>query len=191
MVSAGKVIAVLDANVLYPAPLRDFLLRLAHTGIYIPKWSDDIHDEWMRNLLANRPDLKQAQLSRTRQFMEDAFEDANVKGYKNLIGQLQLPDKDDRHVLAAAIKAEAGIIVTFNKKDFPAKRLRSHDVAVQDPDEFILELLKTNAIKVLEALGALVNALKKPPQDQAQVLTTLENVGLLKSVATIRKLVAN
>ena len=182
-----EVIAVLDANVLYPAPLRDFLLRLAEADLFLPKWSDEIHDEWIRNLLKKRTDLKAAQLEKTRQAMDNAFADANVKGFKSLITELHLPDKDDRHVLAVAIKSEASIIVTFNKKDFPAKNVKPHSIEIRDPDEFVVSFLKSHLSKVIESFFRLVNALKKPPQTQDQVLTTLENCGLKESVAKIRK----
>lgn len=185
MSEVNKIIAVLDANVLYPAPLRDFLLRLAEAELYFPKWSEDIHYEWTRNLLKNRPDLKAVQLEKTCQAMDNAFEEANVKGYKTLITKLYLPDKDDRHVLAVAIKSEASIIVTFNKKDFPAKNVNLYSIEVKSPDEFIVALLKSNFSKVLDAFTRLVNALKKPPQTQNQVLSTLENCGLTESVAII------
>jgi hypothetical protein len=82
MGEVNRIVALLDANVLYPAPLRDFLLRLAEANLFLPKWSDEIHNEWTRNLLKNRPDLKAAQLEKTCQAMDNAFEEANVKGYK-------------------------------------------------------------------------------------------------------------
>lgn len=187
MSDSKSIVAVLDANVLYPAPLRDFLLRLAESGLYIPKWSDDIHEEWTRNLLINRGDLKRSQLERTRQFMDQAFDESNVKGYKSLIEGLHLPDKDDRHVLAVAIRSEADIIVTFNKKDFPGKALKSYGIDVQAPDEFVMNLLKINILRVLESLNRLVDALKNPPQTHEQVLKTLRNSGLVKSVAMLRR----
>lgn len=187
MSEVKKIIAVLDANVLYPAPLRDFLLRMAEADLFFPKWSDEIHDEWIRNLLKKRPDLKAVQLAKTRQAMDNAFEEANVKGFKNLIAELHLPDKDDRHVLAVAIKSGAGIIVTFNKKDFPVKSVKPHSIEVRDPDEFVVSFLKSNLSRVIKSFSRLVNALKKPPQTKDQVLTTLENCGLKESVAKIRK----
>lgn len=187
MIGSTRIIAVLDANILYPAPLRDFMLRLAEAELYTPKWSDDIHDEWTRNVLIDRPNLKPAQLARTRQFMDQAFEEANVKGYKSLIEELALPDKDDRHVLAVAIKSEAGVIITFNKKDFPAKSVKPYSINIQDPDEFVIHLMQSDLPKVLDAFYKLVNALKNPPQTRNQVLDTLEKCGLKKSVATIRE----
>ncbi|WP_343702571.1 PIN domain-containing protein [Chitinophaga sp.] len=185
MSDVKKFVAVLDANVLYPAPLRDFLLRLAETGLYIPKWSDEIHDEWIRNLLQKRPDLQEGQLNKARQAMDSAFPDSNVTGFKSLIAGLNLPDDNDRHVLAAAIKCEADAIITFNKKDFPSRSIRPLDLEIRNPDEFVVFLLKANRPKVLQALLRQVNALKTPPQSRQQVLSTLEKCGLVQSVCMI------
>lgn len=110
---------VYDACVLYPAPLRDLLMHLAVTDLYRAKWSDAIHDEWTRNVLRDRPDLKAEQLQRTRNLMNAHVLDSLVAGFEPLIPDITLPDPDDRHVLAAAIHCGADIIVTFNLKDFP------------------------------------------------------------------------
>jgi predicted nucleic acid-binding protein len=187
MSGANKIIAVLDANVLYPAPLRDFLLRLAEAELFTPRWSDEIHGEWTRNLLKNRPDIKAAQLERTCHAMDSAFEEANVKGYKNLIAELHLPDKDDRHVLAVAIRSGADFIITFNKKDFPPRSVKPYSIEIKNPDEFIVSFLKTSLSKVLESFAKLVNALKKPPLTHEQVLKALENCGLSETATLIRK----
>ena len=117
-----RFVVVFDACVLYPAPMRDILIRLATAGLFAAKWTDRIHDEWTRNLLAQRPDLADA-LERTRSLMDQAVPDCLVEGYESLIEGLSLPDPDDRHVLAAAIRAGAQTIVTINLKDFPALSL--------------------------------------------------------------------
>lgn len=96
-----------DASVLYPAPLRDLLMRLALTDVFRARWTADIHEEWMRNVLQSRPDLTREQLERTRALMDANVRDGVVKGYQSMIPRLQLPDPDDRHVLAAAIRAKA------------------------------------------------------------------------------------
>ena len=111
--------AVFDACVLYPAPIRDLLLRLAVTGLFRARWSERIHDEWIQAVLRNRQDLKREQLDRTRELMDQAVPDCLVSGYEGIEATLALPDPDDRHVLAAAIKCGAGTIVTYNLKDFP------------------------------------------------------------------------
>ena len=98
---------VYDACVLYPAPLRDFLVRLAVTGAFRARWTEAIHDEWVRNLLANRADLSREKLERTVALMNQAVPDCLVEGYELLIGGLDLPDPDDNHVLAAAIRCDA------------------------------------------------------------------------------------
>lgn len=103
-----------DVCVLYPAPLRDLLMHIAVTDLYRAKWTDAIHDEWTRNVLKDRPDLKPEQLQRTRDLMNALARDCLVTGYERLIDAVTLPDPDDRHVLAAAIRAGADIIVTFN-----------------------------------------------------------------------------
>ena len=112
---------IYDANVLYPAPLRDLLIRVAMAGLVRARWTDAIHEEWIRNLLRNRPDLGAEQLKRTRQLMDRAVPDCLVIGYEGLIDGLRLPDMDDRHVLAAAIHARATLILTLNVRDFPRR----------------------------------------------------------------------
>lgn len=125
--------AIYDANVLYPAPLRDFLMNLALTGIYRARWSAGIHDEWKRNLLLNRPDLTPEHVDRTSSLMDAAVPDALVTDYDSLVEGLDLPDEDDRHVLAAAIKCNASVIVTFNLKDFPKAVLGVFDIEPLHP----------------------------------------------------------
>ena len=98
-------------------------MHLALTDAYRARWSAQVHDEWKRNLLLNRPDLTRAQLDRTSSLMDRAVPDGLVTDYELLVDGLQLPDADDRHVLAAAIKCNASVIVTFNLKDFPKATL--------------------------------------------------------------------
>ena len=96
----NPVIAVYDANVLYPAPLRDLLIRLAQAGLVHARWTETIHDEWIRNVLANNQHVTAERLARTRSLMNEAVGDCLVTGYEDLIDALKLPDPDDRHVLA-------------------------------------------------------------------------------------------
>lgn len=117
------IIAIYDANILYPAPLRDLLIRIAQSGLVLARWSETIHDEWTRNVLKANPHLSAERLARTRSLMNKAVRDCLVTGHKKLIATLSLPDPEDRHVLAAAICAKASVIVTFNLKDFSAKTL--------------------------------------------------------------------
>lgn len=122
------IVALLDACVLYSAPLRDLLMRLAGRELYAPRWTEHIHDEWMENVLANRPELSRAKLERTRALMNTHAVGSLVEGYDSLIESLVLPDLDDRHVLVAAIKGKASIIVTYNLSDFPASALKPYSI---------------------------------------------------------------
>ncbi|WP_454150434.1 PIN domain-containing protein [Microbacterium lacticum] len=143
---------VYDANVLYPSTLRDVLIRVGLGRLAYPKWTERILDEVFRNLRANRPDLDPARLDRTRGLMNDAIRDVTVTGYEHLIDRLDLPDPDDRHVLAAAIHAEAQVIVTRNLRDFPTEKLRLWGVEAQHPDDFLAELHQDRP----DALGGIV-----------------------------------
>lgn len=147
----NEPIAVLDACVLYPAPLRDFLTHLTLLDAFGARRTEEIHDEWIGNLLANRPDLKLEQLERTRRLMNAHTRDAIVENYDNLIESLELPDPNDRHVLAAAIRAEASVIVTFNLRDFPAKNLAPFQIEAVHPGAFAASLIEADQAIVLAA----------------------------------------
>lgn len=90
MLYSSRFSAILDACVLYPAPIRDILLCMAEQGLYRPKWSALIQKEWKRNLLKSRPDLKKIRLDRTSELMNNAFPDAEVQHFENLIQNLEL-----------------------------------------------------------------------------------------------------
>jgi len=176
-----------DANVLYPAELRNFLMHLALTGVFRAKWSADVHEEWIRNLLKNRPDLTREKLERTRQLMDKAAPDALVTGYQHLIRGLVLPDRDDRHVLAAAIRGGASLIVTSNLADFPPEALNPFDIEAQHPDEFILHLLDLTPGLVIEAAHNHRTSLKNPPKTVEEYLDSLESQGLTQSASALRE----
>jgi predicted nucleic acid-binding protein len=116
--------AFYDADVLYGSQLRNLMMHLAMTGLFRARWSDGVHEEWMTRLLKNRPDLTREKLERTRMLMDQHAQDALVTGYEDLIEGLRLPDPDDRHVLAAAIRGRADVIVTRNTKHFPDDALK-------------------------------------------------------------------
>lgn len=181
----AKRIAVLDACVLYPAPLRDLFMWLAVSDLFSARWTEEIHREWMRNVLANRPDLLPDQLARTRDLMNSRIRGCLVTGYESLIETITLPDPDDRHVLAAAIHAGADVIVTFNLKDFPAAVLQPFGIAVQHPDYFLLALLEQEAELFCQVIELQRRALKNPVKSPAEHLETLRRQGLVKTAAAL------
>ncbi|MBK5511051.1 PIN domain-containing protein [Pseudomonas sp. TH15] len=177
--------AVYDACVLYPAPLRDFLMWLALSGRFRARWSLEIHNEWKRSLLKNRPDLTPEQLDRTSELMDQAIPDACVCDYSDLISGLTLPDENDRHVLAAAIRCGAGVIVTFNLKDFPDAYLAPFGIEAQHPDEFVENLFHLDAAVVIAAAQRQRQQLKMPPMEVEPFLNLLQRQGLSKSVGAL------
>lgn len=180
---------IYDACVLYPAPLRDFLMWLGLSGRFRARWSRDIHEEWKRNLLLNRQDLTRAQLDRTSALMDRAIPDGLVEGYEGLIAGLDLPDRDDRHVLAAAIRCGANVIVTFNQHDFPYEALAPFGIESQHPDEFVDNLFDLDAAAVVAAAQRQRAQLLNPPIDTDRYLDILLRQGLVqttKGLATYR-----
>ena len=169
---------VLDANVIYPAPIRDLLLNLADLDLFYPKWSALIHEEWIRSLLANRPDLSRHKLLRTKQLMNNAFPDAEVREFEIHIPALDLPDPNDRHILAVALQCQADAIITFNTKDFPATYLAQFDVEVYDPDRFLSLLHQFSPNTIQRAFQNQWHALKNPPVSKARLIETLTKGGL-------------
>ncbi len=158
--------------------MRVLLLHLADGHLFTPIWTDKIQNEWVRNLLLNRPDLTAGQLRRTTEAMNEAFADATVTGYESLIDSIQLPDPNDRHVLAAAIRCHADVIVTANLKDFPAPDLNQYAIDVQHPDQIINDLLDVYSGEVLRAFERQVANLRNPPKTSGQVLDSLRRTGL-------------
>ena len=177
--------ALFDACVFYPAPLRDFLVELATTGLFRAKWTNEIHEEWIQSLLANRNDLDADRLYRTRDQMNDAVLDCLVSGYQKLVPALDLPDPNDRHVLAAAILSRSDAIVTNNLKDFPLEKLAPYNIEPIHPDEFMYNQFHLNQSIVITAAYKCRHRLTKPTKTPDEFLDSLANIGLPKIVAEL------
>ncbi|HQC98283.1 MAG TPA: PIN domain-containing protein [Aquabacterium sp.] len=186
MAGSSQYTAVLDANTLYPAPLRDLLLSLAVDSLYHARWTARIHEEWVRNLARNRPELE-VQLGALVELMNRSVPDCLVENYEGLIAGLVLPDPDDRHVLAAAIAGHADAIVTFNLKDFPADALDAHQIEAIHPDDFVLNQLELRPYEALAAVKKMRARLNRPPQTAAELIATLERSGLPASATHLRQ----
>ena len=186
---AHAVMAVLDANILYPAPLRDLFMRLAQAGLIRGRWTEAIHEEWTRSVLKNNPQVSAERIARTRTLMNDAVRDCIITGYEDLIDSLELPDPDDRHVLAAAIRGGAEVIVTYNLKDFPMDVLKPYDITALHPDDFLLSLFEQAPGLVCAAVKRQREGLRNPPKTAEDLLTTLENQGLTQVISRLREFV--
>lgn len=178
---------VYDANVLYPSVLRDVLIRLAQTGLVHARWTETILDEMLRNLAADRPDIPADKLARLRELMNRAVPDCLVTGYDALVPALTLPDEDDRHVLAAAIRAGVQVIVTANLRDFPESELAQFGIEAMHPDEFVMELFTFDGARLHQAISATAAAWRNPPGTPADVCDRLAAAGLPISAAALRR----
>jgi len=161
-------------------------MELALTDLFRAKWSHMIHDEWIRAILKNRPDLTAEKLKRTRDLMDIHVRDCLVENFEDLIPALKLPDPKDNHVLAAAIRGRADVIVTYNLKDFPDKVLGRYGIAAQHPDEFLTHLLDLAPGNVCAAAKTHRNRLGNPGKTVDQYLEALERQALNEFVAKLR-----
>lgn len=177
------MIVVYDANVLYPFTVRDILIQLATTEVFKARWSEEVNDEWIRNLLVNSPNLDAMKVKEIAKKMGEAVRDCLIEGYENLIPSIQLPDPDDRHVVAAAIKARADLIVTFNLKDFPQSALADFQIEAVHPDNFILDVADLAPRETLLAAQLCWKRRGKPPLTWDEFLRSLERANLPKTSA--------
>ncbi len=120
--------------------------------------------------------------------MRLAVPDCMVEGFEPLVAGLELPDPDDRHVLAAAIQASAQTIVTFNLRDFPDERLGAYGIEAQHPDDFMLHAIDLAPGLVIKVVSEQAAALKNPPRTVGELLDTLRDQGLIRTVAKLREL---
>jgi predicted nucleic acid-binding protein len=176
MIHSVRFTAVLDTNIMYPVRIRDILFWFAYYGIFTPKWSDDIFDE-LKDVMERKGGTKEQILKRIKQ-IDDAFPDAKVGNYQPLIDNLTLKDKKDRHVLAAAIKTNANVIVTNNLKDFPKVYLKTFGIAPISADDFITNLIDLNPKLAVSAFKEMVLNYTNPDLDEFESLDILRKNGL-------------
>lgn len=176
--------ALYDADVLHPPGLRDLLVRLGQTGLFRARWSEQILDEMVRSILDRRADLDAERLARTRALMCEAVPDCLVTGYEPLIDGLRLPDPDDRHVLAAAIRCSAQVIVTSNLPDFPPDALEPFNIEAQGPDQFVLDVVNLAPARVAAVIQQQSAALRKPARTVDELLEDLSS-SLPRAVAAL------
>jgi hypothetical protein len=165
-------------------------MRIAEAGLVHARWTEAIHDEWTRNVLADNSRVTPERLARTRLLMNDAVRDSLVTEYEDLIETLTLPDPNDRHVLAAAIRAGAEIIVTFNLRDFPDEALKAFDIQAQHPDDFVGTLFDVAPAVVCATVKSQRESLRSPPKSAEELLAIFEAQGLVQTVARLRPFLA-
>jgi predicted nucleic acid-binding protein len=161
-------------------------MQLATTDSFRACWTDAIHEEWIRSVLANRPDLSRDQLERTKELMNTNVLDSLVSDYEHLIPVIELPDENDRHVVAAAMRCGASAIVTYNEKDFPAAELAKYDIETIAPDDFLVQQFHLSEATVIDSARKVRARLRNPPHSAEQYLMTLEKQRLPKTVTQLR-----
>jgi len=173
---------VLDTCVLYPAHLCDTLLRLAERQLYRPLWSADILQELERNLA----EVVAADAAAYRVGeMKRAFPDAAVSGYGQLVGSMTC-DPKDRHVLAAAARANAAAVITFNVSDFPPQSTEPLEIDVIHPDDFLLDLADLAREIVRDEIGRQAEANRRSPRTVDELAEALERGGVPKFAELLR-----
>jgi predicted nucleic acid-binding protein len=184
-------VVLLDACTLYPAALRDVLMRLAVHRLIRARWTDTIHDEWIEAVLRNRPDLSRERLRRTRELMDLHAEDSLVTGYEHRMKHLKLPDPADRHVLAAGIEADADLILTWNLRDFPAAALSPHGLRADTPDTLLCILIESDRAGIVRVLREARLCLKEPALSAAAYVEILRGQGLAKTCELLDSCIAD
>lgn len=176
--------AFFDACSLYGIRLTDLLLRLADEGVFRALWSEEALEEVRKNVI--EAGVHEAGIDSRIKAMKEFFPDAMVSGYEALTETMTC-DPKDRHVLAAAVRAKADILVTFNVKDFPDQSLEPFDVEVVHPDDFLLDQLDLFPGVVTRVLRELAEDYDDPPLSLDDVLETLRRAGVPRFVSDVRR----
>jgi predicted nucleic acid-binding protein len=178
---------VFDSNVLFSIRLTSLLMELAMSGLFRARWSADIHREWMAAVSTAR-DIPAEALSTRRDCMDESVPDGCVEGYEPLIDGLTLPDPNDRHVLAAAIRCGARVIVTFNESDFPADVLNPFGIHTRNADDFIIEVDAVDSGILIAAAKADLAHYQNPPLSPDEYVEGLKACGLKKVAEYLQKM---
>lgn len=184
--SAPPPRALLDANTLFGALTRDVLLTLAAEDIFDPFWSQQIQDEWTRNLIG-KYSLPAAQVSRTTEKMNAAFPNAMVAGAPGLEARFPGVHPGDLHVAASALAARATHLVTSNAKHFRDPELGSAGIEVISADRFVERLIQEDAATVLHFLDRMRSRMTRPPYDRPTFRALFHRAGLPRSSRLLPK----
>jgi predicted nucleic acid-binding protein len=157
----GRFSAVLDSNVLYSSYLRDLLLELGRERLFDPRWSKEILEEVQRALVKKFPGTA-AQQSHKMTLLNRAIPSAMIDDHLHLVDGLVGTDPKDRHVLAAAIRAQSGALLTFNLKHFPADLFETYGIELQNPDDFLLDLADLNESHFVRVVSQVISNYARP-----------------------------
>ncbi len=185
MAISGRYTAVLDACVLFSRLQRDVLLSLAHADLYTARWTQEIENEWTSSLVKRYPNAAD-KIPVVVDQMREAIPDCLIVDYELFIPSLQLPDENDRHVLAAAIRGNADAIVSLNTKDFPADVLSKFDIEIQTPDQFVLNQIMLHPPRALTAIKKMRDRWERPSMSASDMVDLFEKRQLPQTAAHLR-----
>jgi predicted nucleic acid-binding protein len=185
MAISGRYTAVLDACVLFSRLQRDVLLSLAHADLYTARWTEEIESEWTSSLKKQYPAAAH-KIQNVVEQMREAIPDCLIVDYELFIPSIQLPDENDRHVLAAAIRGNADAIVSLNTKDFPGDVLAKFDVEVQTPDQFVLNQIMLHPPRALTAIKKMRKRWDRPAMSASDMVDLFEKRQLPQTAAHLR-----
>jgi predicted nucleic acid-binding protein len=184
-------VAVFDACILYPFHLRNIVVQAAVDRLVEARWTDAIHDEWIRNLAASARAIPVERLQITRQLMNEALPAAMVNGYENHVAVVNLPDPNDRHVVAAGIAANATVILTWNLRHFPAKELKKFGLRKETPDAFLSDLYDEIPDLMIGSLANVRRNLTKTRVSASDLINILSSQKLTQLARRVQKHVAD
>lgn len=175
----------LDANVIYSITLTDVLLTLAEHDLFLPLWSPNVLQEAQEAASRTLPDAAQQAFRKRLIMMDQAFPESSIHVEESEWSQFDLPDPDDRHVLAAAAQGQADALATRNIKDFPQKLLDSFSIQVITPDDLLCVLLRRNPEATANAIRELIDSRHRPPINIPDFAKRLERSGATQFSAAI------
>lgn len=175
----------LDANVIYSITLTDVLLTLAEHDLFLPLWSPNVLQEAQEAASRTLPDAAQQAFRKRLIMMDQAFPESSIHVEESEWSQFDLPDPDDRHVLAAAAQGQADALATRNIKDFPQKLLDSFSIQVITPDDLLCVLLRRNPEATANAIRELIDSRHRPPINIPDFAKRLERSGATQFAAAI------
>lgn len=188
---ANRFTALIDACALASALKRNLLLTLAEAEFFRIRWSDKILDETeiaIESILRDKGvEDATERAARARKAMVTAFEEACVGDFTGMMGAVAgLPDENDRHVVAAALKTSASVIVTDNLKDFPGPVLTPLNLEARSADAFIADTIALDTGRAVAAIRRMRARLKKPEKTADTLLLDMEAAGLTETVDALK-----
>jgi predicted nucleic acid-binding protein len=183
----ARFTALLDACTVVPIVRADTLLRIAEREMYCPKWSDRIIEEARRAIEKIHPGISTEKIAKRFNDMNKVFDEALVNGWESLVPTIELPDPDDRHVVAAAILGGAQLIITDNIKDFPADALEPFGIEAVTADDFLLDQLDLNRRIVLNVIEEQAKFTSNPHLEPQDLIARLEQAGVPRFADEVRR----